>query len=45
VLQEARRMGATPLEMAVTRIICPPCASAIEKSGGVLTGPTSAMWP
>jgi Cytidine and deoxycytidylate deaminase zinc-binding region len=44
-LGEAARMGATPLEMAVTRVICPQCAAAIEASGGRLTSPTTVVWP
>jgi tRNA(Arg) A34 adenosine deaminase TadA len=44
VLGEAARMGATPLEMAVTRAICPQCAAAIEAGGGVLTSPTTVVW-
>ena len=44
-LGKAAELGATPQSMAVTRIICPQCAAAIEESGGVLTSPTTAEWP
>jgi RHS repeat-associated protein len=43
-LGQAAKMGASPLEMAVTRAICPSCAAAIEASGGVLTSPTTVVW-
>ena len=45
VLAQAARMGATPFALAVTRTICPSCAAAIRASGGVLTTPTTAIWP
>jgi hypothetical protein len=43
-LDAAASLGARPLELAVTRPICPECAAAIQASGGTLTGPTTAVW-
>ena len=43
-IETARRLGATPQSMAVTRAICPQCAAAIEASGGTVTSPTTAVW-
>ena len=37
--------GLTPQALGVTRIICPECQAAIEESGGVLTSPSTAIWP
>ena len=45
VLQAAADNGLTPRALAVTRPICSECQAAIEASGGVLTGPTTAIWP
>jgi len=44
-IQAARGAGLTPQAMAVTRPICPQCATAIEASGGTVTSPTTAIWP
>jgi tRNA(Arg) A34 adenosine deaminase TadA len=44
-LQHAASSGLSPIEMVVTRTICPPCARAIAAAGGTLTSPTSAVWP
>jgi hypothetical protein len=44
-LAKARELGATPKALGVTREICIECAKAIKKSGGVLTSPTTAVWP
>ena len=43
-LDAVAKLGARPLELAVTRPICPQCAAAIRASGGTLTGPTTAVW-
>jgi tRNA(Arg) A34 adenosine deaminase TadA len=45
VIQAAQKAGLSPEAMAVTRAICPQCASAIEASGGALTSRTTAIWP
>jgi hypothetical protein len=44
-LAHAQQAGLTPQTMAVTRAICPQCATAIEASGGTLTSPTTVIWP
>lgn len=44
-LQAAQKAGSTPQSLAVTRAICPQCAEAIEAGGGVLTSPTTAVFP
>jgi hypothetical protein len=44
-LWAAARLGATPRGIAVSRVICPRCAAAIEASGGRLTSPKTAAWP
>ena len=44
-LTHAQQSGLTPQAMAVTRTICPQCATAIEVSGGKLTSPTTVIWP
>ncbi|XXT19469.1 RHS repeat-associated core domain-containing protein [Sorangium sp. So ce429] len=43
-LTHAQTAGLTPQMLAVTRAICPQCASLIESSGGTLTSPTTATW-
>jgi RHS repeat-associated protein len=43
-IQAAQQAGLTPEAMAVTRVICPQCAAAIEAIGGALTSPTTAVW-
>ena len=45
VLQAASDNGLTPRALGVTRTICPACQAAIEESGGILTSPTTAIWP
>jgi RHS repeat-associated protein len=44
-LTHAQQSGLSPQAMAVTRTICPLCATAIEASGGKLTSPTTVIWP
>ncbi|XXY95763.1 RHS repeat-associated core domain-containing protein [Sorangium sp. So ce296] len=44
-LSHAQKAGLSPQMLAVTRSICPQCASLIESSGGALTSPTTATWP
>jgi len=44
-LEYASKNGMRPQALAVTGKICPDCVTAIEKSGGRLTSPTTAIWP
>jgi RHS repeat-associated protein len=44
-LDKAANIGATPSQLAVTRDICPVCASVIESLGGRLTSPKTAVFP
>lgn len=44
-LEYAAKNGMRPRALAVTRKICPDCAAEIERSGGTLTSPTTAIWP
>jgi hypothetical protein len=44
-LTHAERAGLTPEGMGVSRPICPDCVRTIQESGGVLTSPTTAIWP
>ncbi len=44
-LEYASKNGMRPQALAVTRKICPDCVTAIERSGGILTSPTTAIWP
>lgn len=44
-LEYASKNGMRPQALAVTRKICPDCVTAIERSGGILTSPTTAVWP
>lgn len=44
-LEHAAGSGLLPRALAVTRDICPSCAVAIERVGGVLTGARTAEWP
>ena len=43
-LEFAAKLGLTPQSMAVTRSICPACATAIRQSGGTLTSPTTVIF-
>ncbi|HZM98110.1 MAG TPA: RHS repeat-associated core domain-containing protein, partial [Pyrinomonadaceae bacterium] len=45
VMNHAAENGLTPTAIGVTRDICPVCAAAIESTGGMLTGPRTAIWP
>jgi hypothetical protein len=44
VLQAAKSMGVTPMDLAVTRPICDACADYIRSTGGRLTSHTMATW-
>jgi RHS repeat-associated protein len=44
-LAHAEAAGLSPRAIGVTRDICPSCALVIQKSGGTLTSPTTAVWP
>ena len=44
-LEYASKNGMLPQALAVTRKICPDCVTAIERSGGRITSPTTAIWP
>jgi hypothetical protein len=44
-LAKARELGAIPRALAVTRTICPACAAQIRQAGGILTSPTTAIFP
>jgi hypothetical protein len=41
----ARSIGARLQALGTTREFCPACADYIEQSGGVITGPNTAVWP
>ncbi len=45
LLEEAARTGALPRALGASRPFCPACRAAIEDSGGILTGPRTAVWP
>ena len=41
----ARQIGAQLRAIAATRDFCPFCIDYIQQSGGVITGPNTAIWP
>jgi RHS repeat-associated protein len=41
----ARQIGAQLQAIGTTRDFCPFCIDYIEQSGGVITGPRTAVWP
>ncbi len=41
----ARQIGAQLRAIGTTRNFCPFCIDYIEQSGGVITGPRTAVWP
>jgi hypothetical protein len=41
----ARQMGAQLRAIGTTRDFCPFCIDYIQQSGGVITGPRTAVWP
>jgi RHS repeat-associated protein len=44
LLNGAERLGASPKELATSRPFCADCRTAIEQSGGTITGPNTAIW-
>ncbi|WP_377102750.1 hypothetical protein [Rugamonas violacea] len=45
LLNHAAQNGLAPTRMSVSRNICPACKESIEKAGGMLTSPTTVIWP
>lgn len=46
LIEAAKAAGLTPQQIAVTRLICPDCTTAIVESGGtILPGGLGAAWP
>ncbi|ORB58215.1 YIP1 family protein [Mycobacteroides saopaulense] len=46
LIEAAKAAGLTPQQVAVTRLICPGCTTAIVESGGeILPGGLGAVWP
>ncbi len=46
LIKAAKAAGLTPQQIAVTRLICPDCTTAIVESGGtILPGGLGAAWP
>jgi len=48
-IKDATAAGGRPTAIGIggppSRVICPTCKGAIESSGGVVTGPRTAIWP
>ena len=44
-LEHAAKLGLSPQAIAVTWVICPECATVIERLGGRLTSSTTAIFP
>ncbi|MDM2237651.1 YIP1 family protein [Mycobacteroides abscessus] len=46
LIEAAKAAGLTPQQIAVTRLICPGCTTAIVETGGeILPGGLGAVWP
>lgn len=42
-LQYAQQMGLTPVAQQATRIMCPGCVQAIERTGGIVAGKSAVL--